>query len=531
VTATASDATEPATPAAVRAALLAGDEIALLDVRPEAVFAQGHPLFAASLPLDRLELEVLERIPRAATPLVVYGDDAGQAQRARARLAELGYRDVRGLERGLKGWVAAGGELFADVNAPSKAFGELVAERLRTPSIDPGQLRRLLDAGADVTVLDARRFEEYRTMSIPAAASAPGATLVRHVCSLGDGDGLVVVNCAGRTRSIIGAQTLINAGAARRVVALRNGTIGWTLAGLTLDTGQTRRADGPLTERALVAARQLADRAGVRRLDGDRLERLSAGDRTVYRFDVRSPAAFREGHLAGFRSAPGGQLVQQTDCYAPVRGARIVLADDGGTEADVTGSWLAQMGWEVTVLDGVRAGDGPESGPGRPRLPSVPAIESWSPAELAFALHERRAAVLDVGRYEDYRNGHIGGARWVSRSPLLAGETGELPVTETYVVTAREPELIGFAVADLDGRLPARVVGLEGGTGAWAALGTALATGDGQPLSVPQDRYRRPYEGTDAPAGAMHAYLEWEYGLVEQLARDGTHHFRPLPAG
>src|SRR5262249_47481716 len=151
----------------------------------------------------------------------------------------------------------------SDVNTPSKAFGELVAERLLTPSIEPLALRRLLDDRADVTVLDARRFDEYRTMSIPTAGSAPGATLVRTVCAMGDRAGLVVVNCAGRTRSIIGAQTLINAGAARRVVALRNGTIGWTLAGLELERGAARHAGGPVTERAVVAARGLADRAGV----------------------------------------------------------------------------------------------------------------------------------------------------------------------------------------------------------------------------------------------------------------------------
>jgi hypothetical protein len=42
------------------------------------------------------------------------------------------------------------------------------------------------------------------------------------------------------------------------------------------------------------------------------------------------------------------------------------------------------------------------------------------------------------------------------------------------------------------------------------------------------DRYRRPYEGTDAPQAAMQAYLDWEYGLVAQLARDGTNSFRVI---
>ena len=214
-----------ATAEEVRAALRARTEIGLLDVRAEASFAAAHPLFAGSFPLVRLEREAPLRIPRLATPLVVYGDGADDAAEAIAALRALGYTDVRPLAGGLAGWEASGGELFADVNSPSKAFGELVAETLATPMIAPEALRELLDAGQDVTILDARRFDEYATMSIPTASSAPGATLVREVVGsgLGPDDGLVVVNCAGRTRSIIGAQSLLNAGTRRRVVACATG--------------------------------------------------------------------------------------------------------------------------------------------------------------------------------------------------------------------------------------------------------------------------------------------------------------------
>ncbi len=66
---------------------------------------------------------------------------------------------------------------------------------------------------------------------------------------------------------------------------------------------------------------------------------------------------------------------------------------------------------------------------------------------------------------------------------------------------------------------------LEGGTAAWIAAGLPLAKGETHLASPRIDRYRRPYEGTDAPHEAMNAYLEWEYGLVAQLERDGTHGF------
>lgn len=171
---------------AVRAHLLAGDEIALLDVREEDPFAQAHPLWAANLPLSRIELDAWRRIPRRDTLIVVYGEHEGidLAPLADERLQALGYTRVHLLEGGLEGWRQAGGELFRDVNVPSKAFGELVEHERHTPSLAAEEVKALIDAKADVVVLDARRFDEYQTMSIPTATSVPGAELVLRVREL-----------------------------------------------------------------------------------------------------------------------------------------------------------------------------------------------------------------------------------------------------------------------------------------------------------------------------------------------------------
>jgi len=171
--------------AEVRLALRQRTEMGLLDVRPEGPFAEGHPLFAAPFPLGRLEAEVFDRLPRRSVPLVVYGHGAADAAAAAGRLRSLGYRDVSLLEGGLAGWAAGGGELFRDVNSPSKAFGELVEATAGTPAVAAGQLRALLRSGADVVVLDARRFEEYHTMSIPTAFSSSGTRKSREI---DDGD-------------------------------------------------------------------------------------------------------------------------------------------------------------------------------------------------------------------------------------------------------------------------------------------------------------------------------------------------------
>lgn len=405
----------------IRRHLLARDEIALIDLREEHPFAQAHPLWAANLPLDLIARDAVRRIPRRDTLIVLYGEQDGvdRVPAAAERFAALGYTNVHALEGGLDGWRTAGGELFRDVNVPSKSFGELVEHERHTPSMSAQEVKALIDAKADVVVLDARRFDEYRTMSIPSATSVPGAELVLRARALApDPKTRIIVNCAGRTRSIIGTQSLVNAGLPNPVAALRNGTIGWKLAGQVLDTGAARQAPAVDEDRraeAQAGARAVAERAGVRWIALDALGTLASPTRTVYRFDVRTPEEYAAGHLPGFASAPGGQLVQETDHAVPVRGARIVLAEDDGVRAPMTASWLAQMGWEVYVVDPL-------------------------PPASAFS------------------------------------ETGAPAVAH----------------------------------------------------SVGAQRYRRPYEGTDAPPEAMQAYLDWEFGLVEQLARDGTHHFQVI---
>ncbi len=519
----------------VRAALLAGREIALLDVREEAAHASGHPLFAANLPLSRLELEVYARLPRRRVPIVVLDDGEGLATVAVERLTALGYTDVRSLAGGLEGWRAAGGELFRDVNAPSKAFGELVESVRRTPSLTADEVRALIESQAGAVIVDVRRFDEFQTMSIPGATSVPGAELVLRIGELAPNPRTrVIVNCAGRTRSIIGTQSLINAGIPNPVAALRNGTIGWTLAGYSLEHGTTRRFPevSPATRaRAARATRRVADRASVLAVDSGTVARwIESGERTIYRFDVRTPEEYEKGHLAGFRSAPGGQLVQETDFYAPVRGARLVLTDDDGVRAGMTASWLAQMAWSVFVLDEVSPVERSERGPWRsplPLLPAVPADSVVSAAQVFEWLQQGHTIVLDLGPSRQYVRSHIPDS-WFALRTDLAQVRSSLPPAARWVLTSPDGLVPYFALQEAAAVAGRPVFVLDGGSAAWSAAGFPLAASEPRYASEPVDRYRRPYEGVDVSPAAMQAYLDWEYGLVEQLRRDGTHGFHVI---
>ena len=515
----------------VRNKLLNKEELALLDVREEDPHAQEHPLFAANLPLSRIEIDAFSKLPKKNIPIVTLDDGEGYALLAAQKLIDLGYTDVSIFIDGVQGWKAAGGELFKDVNVPSKSFGELVEAKRHTPSLSAQEVKQLIDAKEDVVVVDVRRFDEYNTMSIPTGISVPGAELVLRLPELAPNPKTkIIVNCAGRTRSIIGTQSLINAGIPNEVNALRNGTIGWTLAGQELDKGQTRKfteVDAGTAKEAAERSRSVADRAGVKRASLADVEKWkSQSDRTTYFFDTRTPEEYEAGHLPGFRSVPGGQLVQETEMVAPVRGGRIVLSDpSNGVRANMPASWLAQMAWDVYVLDDVQVSALTEKGVWNPPLPPLPKIESVDAQTLsAWLKHDSNTMVVDFSTHAHYVKGHIPGS-WYALRSQLADAIEKIPQVDRYVLTSTPSQLSYFVAPEFQALTTADVVVLEGGNGAWLAAGLELEKGPSHLASPPLDRYKRPYEGTSVDPDAMQAYLDWEFGLVEQLGKDGTHHF------
>ena len=140
-------------------------------------------------------------------------------------MQELGYTDLAILAGGTHAWKAAGYGLFRGVNVPSKTLGELVEHACHTPRITAQELSRMQAAGENFIIVDGRPFNEYNKMNIPGGICCPNAELPYRIASMApDPATKIVVNCAGRTRSIIGAQTLINFGVPNPVVALENGT-------------------------------------------------------------------------------------------------------------------------------------------------------------------------------------------------------------------------------------------------------------------------------------------------------------------
>ena len=510
------------------------EELAILDVREEGVFAQGHLLFAASAPLSQLELRIDRLVPRHTTRLVVVDDDGGDlGQRAARRLFDLGWKNIATLRDGIQGWKRAGYELFSGVHVPSKGFGEVVEQIEGTPHIEALELKERIDAGEDVLILDSRPLDEFERMSIPGGIACSGAELAYRTPGLVTSpDTLVVVNCAGRTRSIIGAQSLINAGLRNRVVALKNGTMGWHLAGLDLAHGQTEQAPPPSAAalaQARAGAERVARRFGIHRIGRATLAQFEgdSGQRSFYAFDVRTPAEYEAGHPVGWRSAPGGQLVQATDFYVGTLKSRLVLADSDGVRAILTASWLKQLGWNEVYVYEPGVGDLPQTLGSEPRplpAPIAPYRKIGVPT-LAAALAQGKAVVIDLATSLDYRAGHIPGA-WFAIRARLAESLDRLPATGDLVLTSPDGVLAALAAADLATVTDREVYVLDGGSEAWRAQGGDWAEGAEHLAEPAEDVWYKPYDRSRGIEDAMQAYLRWELNLPDQITRDGDAKFR-----
>ena len=475
------------------------------------------------MPVVRAELRVPVLLPRIATRIVCVddgdGDGRGLAERLAEYLAGQGATDLHVLDGGTGAWEAAGFVLFSGVNVPSKAFGEWVEHHFGTESIDAPELKAWIDDGRDMVVLDSRPLDEFRRMSIPTGINVPGGELAYRIGDLApDPATLIVVNCAGRTRSINGC----------REPAPRRGA--------EPGRGAAQRHDGLGIGRPAVRARpdpavssgsapqRPPWRSGVpapspkRRVSGVigslDLERYADDpDRTLYVLDVRDPAGFAGAHRPGSRNAPGGQLIQATDQWIAVRGARIALLDDDGVRARMAGAWLRQMGCrDVFVVEGGLL----DLDPADAVAPPLPEAELVAASDLDGAL------IVDLARSIDFRAGHIPGAIWGIRTRLDALRD-RLARAKRVVATSPEGILARLAVAELQGLTSAPVQVLQGGTAAWVAAGNALAVDRADPPDAAcADFYLRPYDRNSGVEAAMQDYLSWEINLVHEIERDGT---------
>ena len=519
----------------LKAAVHGAGEIALIDVREVGTYSQGHPLFSVPIAYSRLELDAERLLPRKTVRIVVFDSGEGVAEKAARRLEALGFTDVSVLQGGAPAWTAAGYNLFEGVNVPSKAFGEIVEVARHTPRIKARELIEMQQRGDDMVIVDGRTWDEYRRFNIPGGLSCPNGELVLHIDGLvKDPKTKVVVNCAGRTRSIIGAQTLIDWGLPNEVVALENGTQGYWLEGIPIEHGADRRVppgdtSAAAIERKRARARAHAERHGVVYASAaDVVAMAKDPERSTYLFDIRTADEFAKDALPVFALAPGGQLQQATDQWVGVKGGRIVLSDRGeNVRAPFVAAWLRQLGHEAIVLtdgEGARAALAasglaearkPKFDPSRIRMAEV----GGNDAKDLIARTGGR--IIDLQPSMSYRDGHIAGATWSIR-PRIARDLRD--PSKAVLLVADDPSIAALAALDLGEAGAADIYVLKGGMKAWT--GPTEATPSSPPDAECIDFVFHTLGRNEGNLESARAYLAWEIGLVDQLDADERAVFR-----
>ena len=506
-----------------------GAEIALLDVREAGQFGEGHPFFAVPLPYSRLELEVGHLVPRRDTRVALVDAADGVAERAATRLANLGYTQVFILQGGAPGWAAAGYVLFQGVNLPSKTFGELVEHAYATPHLSAQDLHALQQTGEPLVLLDGRTFEEHRKMTIPGAVSVPNGELaLRWRALVPNASTPVVVHCAGRTRSIIGAQILRSLGIANPVIALENGTQGWALEGLKLEHGSLRRSAEALPAHPddQTAAAREAKAAGVQELSAAQAQAWLLDDhRTTYVLDVRSAEEFARGSLAGARHAPGGQLLQATDQTIGVRNSRVILLDDEGVRAPVAAAWLRRLGFETALVQGgVRAKLDVPVQPVTGLAPVAP-VPEVNHGQLPAWVARQAPLLIDVQPSMAYRRQHARGAFWSVRPRLVADVRQRGRQDQPILLFAPDAAVAQIAAVELHeaGWRDVRWTRVED----WFAAGLRVESTPALPADADAIDYLFfVHDRHEGNLEAARQYLAWETGLIAQCAPDELAVFR-----
>ena len=513
-------------PAALLDLMASDTPCACIDVREPGEYNSSHIAGVSLLPRRQLEFDLPQAVPFAGTRVVVCDDDGRRAALAAATLESMGYGNVAVLEGGINRWVSDNHPTEWGTNVPSKDFGEKVEVVHHVPEIEATDLQARMARGDKLCILDTRTPEEYQRFAIPGGRSVPGGELPLRITDVMAGlepDTTVIVNCAGRTRSIIGTRVLQRMGLSD-VYGLKNGTAGWLLAGYELETGADRldlpepSPEGLATAEAYAA--RVAEEDGVRFLDVPALQAMMAKRERepLYFVDVRTADEYAAGHIPGFRWFPGGQAVQRADDVAVVKPCPIIFTCDGKARAASAASWYRQMGFaDVYVVDGGTTSwrDGGlalEQG-GEEAVPvGFAAAQAKVRLVTPQALHaDPPPVVMFVDTSQDFARAHVPGAHWVPRGWLefqigLLAPSRETPVTVTCN-DGRQATLAGATLKDLGYQA---VTVLDGGLAAWQHAALPVEQGLSGVMRAPTDVV---LSGPDRNFADMMHYLRWEEAL------------------
>lgn len=509
----------------LRDELAHGSNFAFIDVNERGEYIVGHIPSAVNIERGTFDDRLSTLVPGKDTQLLLTCADGRRSTSAARVASQLGYTKIAVLSGGNAGWIAAGHELEFGDNTFGKRYGEQVLAQSGVELVSPEELDSLQQAG-DVVIFDVRMEHEYLDEGhLQGAINTPGAHVAPYVFALrenAESDFTVVLNCAGRTRSIIAAEKLMQLGV-ENVVALRNGTMAWLLADRELNVGHTATRSIDVSAQAQTSLReavqQLAATEGVPSISVADLHRSLDERQPIFVLDVRSREEAEQNILPGAQWCPEGQLTNFLDNFVAVRDATIVCYSNNQTRAILSARTLRGMGcpnavWLEGGFDAWVAAGNPAT-----QLPAAPEWDDPSFIEVESLGEELPHEVVDIRRMSAFMSGHIPGSVYIPHGLLEFDAPARITAGAPVLVISDDPRQARRAIATVSNLGFKSVHALSGGISAWEESGRETATGMGDntidliaareeadlvghgPLELRRDR------------ADMERYLRWEIEL------------------
>jgi rhodanese-related sulfurtransferase len=527
------------TPEEVQQTIDSDEQVAVIDIREPLDYSFGHIKEGTPVPRRLLESRLLEVVPNKEIPVILCDQSGDRAPIDANWLCTLGYQDVSYIEGGIDAWMSAGldtvemqeGVYSTAFNRLSKEFGEQVQVERNVEQIHPDELKELLDdEDEDLLIADVRTPEEHCDMTIPGAVNLQSVDLCLYLNQLRNESQTAVVHCAGRTRSIIGTASLEKLGF-ENVYELKNGTMGWDLAGYELEKEASRSISkkdlnevyNPEIESK---AESLLTENDIPMISLDEFQDIrDADDRVVYSIDVRTKKEYGEGHIPHTLSIPGGQAIQTADEHIAVRNGTIVFISENHVRSSIVAYWFSEMGFDrVTVFKkGIKAwrdaGLPIKTGQNQEPLAEEAEVEEMvkyaSAATVSDIIDLNASKIINVGASMDFKSGHLPGAKWVPRYNLeMWLNNNDIDRDTPIVLTSKQGYIAMYTAAAIQHELNYENVHvLKGGTIRWEESGRPLEQSTDGLEFDPRDEIPLPYQQGD---WAKQAYLDWEEELGEK---------------
>ena len=323
----------------------AGTSFALIDSRERRDYVAGHWFGSTNIPLSLFSTRLGYLLQEPDFPIHFLDWQDKASAEAIHQLKAIGFRNItihntqkpammgRGFVKGEYVW--------------SKAFGEVVAHEIDLPEVTPKQY---LADYQDAQLFDVRPTAEYQDFTLPKSQSLPNSLLLANVQALKDTGKMSLLHCAGRTRSIIGAFTLMASGYDGPFAVFRGGTQAWQLDGYEREHDANRLFAADHEASDAVAGFLRRWQIPATRVTSDGLGAFVDDHKTELLFDVSDDGATGQPLAHGVIKISGTNLIQQTDRSIARYHVPVILFDQGsGSRAAFAAFWLRCMGFSVTI--------------------------------------------------------------------------------------------------------------------------------------------------------------------------------------